>query len=192
MGIATGLVGILPTTLAVGSIAVILLVILRSIQGFMVGGAPGAGTSLVAESFPNKRRGLFTSLFSSVYPAGILLTDAVILPLTYFLKSSALLAWGWRVPFLLAFPVMLIALYYVYRIEEPPLYKAISEQRRKASNPIKEAFAKNPLQMTVIGILGITGSSATMGYVGAVYVWFICRAYSMSHTSCHISYSFPP
>ncbi len=186
MGIATGLMGILPTTLAIGSAAVILLVILRAVQGFIVGGAPGAGTSLVAESYPNEKRGLFTSLFSSVYPAGILLTDAVILPLAYYAGNTGLLAWGWRVPFLLAFPIMLIALYYVYRIEEPPLYKAISEQRRKSSNPIKDAFAKSPLQMTVIGILGITGSSATMGYVGAVYVLVYMQ--SVLHISFYLSY----
>ncbi|MCL4334149.1 MAG: MFS transporter [Candidatus Thermoplasmatota archaeon] len=186
MGIATGLVGVLPTTLAVGSIAVILLVIMRAVQGFMVGGAPGAGTSLVAESFPNEKRGLFTSLFSAVYPAGILLTDAVILPLAYFAGNNGLLEWGWRIPFLLGFPIMLIALYFVYRIEEPPLYKAISEQRRKSKNPIKEAFAKNPLQMTIIGILGITGSSATMGYVGAVYVLVYMQ--SVLHISYYTSY----
>lgn len=110
VGVATFLMGCLPTFAQIGYWAPTLLVVLRFIQGFAVGGEWGGAVLLVAEHSPNASRGFWASWPQSGVPGGNLLATAVLLVLTSTLSDAAFLSWGWRVAFWLSAVVVVIGL----------------------------------------------------------------------------------
>ena len=107
MGISTLLVGLLPTYAQVGILAPILLVILRLVQGFAVAGEISGASSMILEHAPFGRRGFFASFTLQGVQAGQILAAAVFLPLAHFMPDEAFNSWGWRIPFLLSFVVII-------------------------------------------------------------------------------------
>src|SRR5882672_5427329 len=107
MGISTMAVGILPTYQQVGMLAPVLLVILRLIQGFAVAGEISGASSMILEHAPFGRRGFYASFTLQGVQAGQILAAAVFLPLARFLSDDAFTAWGWRIPFILSFTVII-------------------------------------------------------------------------------------
>ncbi len=123
MGIATTLIGCLPTYATAGALAPLLLILLRFVQGFAIGGQWGGAVLLLTESAPPNRRGFYGSFAQVGVPVGVILANLVFLIMNATLPRQALHAWGWRVPFLLSIFLIFIALYIHFRMEETPVFK---------------------------------------------------------------------
>lgn len=123
MGISTLLVGILPTYQQVGILAPILLVILRLVQGFAVAGEISGASSMIMEHAPFGRRGFFASFTLQGVQAGQILAAAVFLPLAHYMPDEAFNSWGWRIPFLLSFVVIIAGWIIRREVEETPAFR---------------------------------------------------------------------
>lgn len=131
VGAATFLMGCLPTFGQIGYWAPGLLVLLRFVQGFAVGGEWGGAILLVAEHSPNAQRGFWASWPQAGVPAGNLLATIVLLALTTTLSDAAFLAWGWRVAFWLSAVVVLIGYYIRTKVTDAPIFVAAQEEAER-------------------------------------------------------------
>ncbi|KQR90646.1 MAG: MHS family MFS transporter [Microbacterium ginsengisoli] len=122
VGVTTFLMGCLPTFEQVGYLAPALLVILRFLQGFAVGGEWGGGVLLVAEHSPDRRRGFWASFPQAAVPIGNLLATIVLLVLSRTLTPEAFLGWGWRVSFWLSVVIVAIGYYVRTRVDDAPIF----------------------------------------------------------------------
>lgn len=122
VGVATFLMGCLPTFAQVGYWAPALLVLLRFAQGFAVGGEWGGGVLLVAEHSPNKSRGFWASFPQAAVPIGNLVATVVLLILSRTLSQEAFLAWGWRIGFWLSVVIVAIGYYVRTKITDAPIF----------------------------------------------------------------------
>src|ERR1700737_4913766 len=107
MGASTMAVGFLPTYQQVGVLAPVFLVILRLIQGFAVAGEISGASSMILEHAPFGRRGFYASFTLQGVQAGQILAAAIFLPLAHYMPEEAFNTWGWRIPFLLSFFVII-------------------------------------------------------------------------------------
>src|ERR1700750_1664567 len=140
MGVSTMAVGILPTYQQVGILAPVLLVILRLIQGFAVAGEISGASSMILEHAPFGRRGYFASFALQGVQAGQILAAAVFLPLAHYMPTEAFNSWGWRIPFLLSF-VVIVAGYIIRReVAETPAFAEEGAHGEVPKAPIVEAF----------------------------------------------------
>ncbi|MGV0806637.1 MFS transporter [Mycolicibacterium setense] len=128
VGAATFLMGCLPTYDQIGFWAPALLVTLRFIQGFAVGGEWGGAVLLVAEHSPNRSRGFWASWPQAGVPLGNILATVVLLTLTTTLSDSAFLVWGWRVAFWLSAVVVLVGYYIRLKVSDAPIFVAAQQQ----------------------------------------------------------------
>jgi MFS family permease len=140
MGFSTMAVAFLPTYDQVGMLAPALLVVLRLIQGFAVAGEISGASSMILEHAPFGRRGYYASFTLQGVQAGQILAAAIFLPLAHYLPEEAFNSWGWRIPFLLSFAVI-IAGYIIRReVEETPAFAEESQHGEIPKSPIVEAF----------------------------------------------------
>ena len=123
VGVSTFLMGCLPTFNAIGILAPILLVLLRFVQGFAVGGEWGGAVLLVAEHSPRHQRGFWASWPQSGVPLGNLLATAVLYVLTTVLPNESFLAWGWRVGFWLSAVIVIIGWYIRTKVSDAPIFQ---------------------------------------------------------------------
>jgi len=137
VGAATFLMGCLPTFGQIGYWAPLLLVVLRFVQGFAVGGEWGGAVLLVAEHSPNRARGFWASWPQAGVPVGNMLATVVLLVLTFLLSDSTFLSWGWRVAFWLSAVVVLIGYYIRTKVTDAPIFVAA---QREAEAQIKTAL----------------------------------------------------
>jgi MHS family proline/betaine transporter-like MFS transporter len=130
MALATFGIGVLPTYESIGIAAPLLLLVCRLLQGFSTGGEYGGAMTFVAEYSPDRRRGFLCSWLECGTLTGYLLGAGIvtILQTTLGESSPELLAWGWRIPFLVALPLGIIGLYLRYRLEETPAFTQLTEQ----------------------------------------------------------------
>lgn len=122
VGVATFLMGCLPTFQQIGYLAPVLLVLLRFAQGFAVGGEWGGAVLLVAEHSPNKSRGFWASFPQAAVPVGNLLATVVLLVLSRTLSEEAFLSWGWRVAFWLSVVIVAVGYYIRTRVTDAPIF----------------------------------------------------------------------
>ena len=134
VGVATFLMGCLPTFAQIGYWAPALLVVLRFFQGFAVGGEWGGAVLLVAEHSPNKSRGFWASWPQAGVPGGNMLATVVLLVLTSTLSETAFLSWGWRVAFWLSAVVVLIGYYIRTKVTDAPIFLEAQQQTRQAKD----------------------------------------------------------
>jgi MFS family permease len=136
VGASTFLMGCLPTYGQIGYLAPALLVVLRFLQGFAVGGEWGGAVLLVAEHSPNRERGFWASWPQAGVPAGNMLATVVLLVLTMTLSDAAFLSWGWRVAFWLSAVVVLIGYYIRTKVTDAPIFVEAQQEaeRVKASS----------------------------------------------------------
>ncbi len=150
MGGASTLIGVLPTYDQVGLLAPLLLVVLRLLQGFGAGAEQAGSTVLMAEYAPVKRRGYFASLPFIGIQAGTLLAG-VVFWLINLLPKDQLMSWGWRVPFLLSFVLILVALFIRSKLKETPTFVVLEKNEQIQDKPVKEIFTKG-LPGVLVGI----------------------------------------
>ncbi|WP_431220926.1 MFS transporter [Leifsonia xyli] len=163
MGLATALVGLLPTYEAIGVAAPILLVLLRVLQGISAGGEWGGAVLMAVEHAPTAKRGLFGASPQIGVPLGLLLASGIMALMTVIAPGDAFLAWGWRVPFLLSVVLILIGYWVRRRVEESPVFTEIAERRERTRMPIVQLFRKHAL-LVVVAALVFAGNNA-VGYM---------------------------
>ncbi|TVT52814.1 MHS family MFS transporter [Amycolatopsis rhizosphaerae] len=151
-GIATFLIGVLPTHAALGGAAAILLVALRFAQGVGVGGEWGGAVLLSSEFGDPKRRGFWASAAQIGPPAGTLLANGVLALLAAILSTGAFESWGWRIAFLLSGVLVLFGLWLRLKLEETPVFKKIAERDEKPKAPVREVVTSEPRAL-ITGIL---------------------------------------
>jgi metabolite-proton symporter len=145
MGVATVLIGLLPTYSAIGIWAPVCLIALRLIQGFAVGGEWGGAVLMAAEHGDSARRGFWASWPQAGVPAGNLLAAAVLSIMAAVQSEADFLRWGWRVPFILSALLVIIGWYIRNRIAESPMFEAeIEASQAPAKVPALEVLRERP------------------------------------------------
>lgn len=152
MGVATVLIGLLPTHESIGIAAPILLCLLRFVQGIGLGGEWG-GAALVATEFaPKGKRGLFGALPQLGSAPGFLLSNGIFLGLSLVLSDEQFMDWGWRIPFLLSTVLILFGLYIRLSIAETPIFQRVLDKEAQSSAPIVSVLKTNSLQVVLGGM----------------------------------------
>lgn len=152
MGVATVLIGLLPTYESIGVWAPILLCFLRFVQGIGLGGEWG-GAALVATEFaPKGKRGLYGSLPQLGSAPGFLLSNGIFLGLSLLLSDQQFVGWGWRIPFLLSSLLIIFGLYIRLSISETPVFKRVMEKEAQSKTPIITVMKTNWLQVILGGL----------------------------------------
>jgi MFS transporter, MHS family, shikimate and dehydroshikimate transport protein len=178
MGIATVLVGLLPTYNSIGIWASGLLVALRIVQGFGVGGQWGGAVLMTVEHAPAGQRGFYGSWPQIGVPAG-LLSSTIVFSLFAKLPADQFMAWGWRVPFLLSIVLVGIGLLIRMKILESPSFTKIKDTHGVAQQPIIEVLRKYPKQV-------LQAAGARCAENGAFYIYSaFMLVYATQHA--HIS-----
>ncbi|RBP67102.1 sugar phosphate permease [Brevibacterium sanguinis] len=149
VGAATFLMGCLPTYDQIGLLAPIILILLRIVQGFAVGGEWGGAILLVAEHAPNRERGFWASWPQSGVPLGNLLATGVLFILTASLPEEAFLSWGWRVAFWLSAVIVLIGYYIRTRVSDAPIFEQVQAQEIEegVDYGVKAVFKRYPREV---------------------------------------------
>lgn len=146
MGVATFLIGALPTYASIGVAAPILLLLLRLLQGFAVGGEWGGAVLMSVEHEEKGKRGLAGSWTQAGSPAGLVLST-IIFALVTLMPGDSFMAWGWRVPFLFSAVLVMVGLFIRLSVIESPEFKAIAAQEEPAKIPALEAIRKHPVNI---------------------------------------------
>ncbi|MFD1538299.1 MFS transporter [Nonomuraea guangzhouensis] len=141
ISVATAAIGVLPTYASIGIAAPVLLILMRVMQGFSVGGEASGAMSFLAEHAPEGKRGLYTSYAQIASFLSLLTGTLIAAALTSGLGPDRMEAYGWRIPFLLAIPLGLTGIYIRKRISDTPNFTRLQESGGLAKNPLKEAFS---------------------------------------------------
>jgi MHS family proline/betaine transporter-like MFS transporter len=179
MAASTFAVGILPGYAQIGMWAAALLVLLKIVQGFSTGGEYAGATTFVSEYAPDKRRGFFASFLDMGSYLGFAIGAALVSVLQLTLGQDTMEQWGWRIPFLVAGPLGLIAVYFRSKIEESPQFQATldaQEDQAKDAAAGDEAAAKGPLGIvkaywrSIIVAMILVAAANTAGYALTSYM----------------------
>jgi MFS transporter, MHS family, shikimate and dehydroshikimate transport protein len=168
MGIATTLIGLLPTTAQVGMLAPIALIVLRIVQGLAVGGEWGGAMLMALEHSPKERRGFAASFANMGGPAGAVLATLAVSAVSV-LPGDQFLSWGWRIPFLISIVLIAIGLVIRLKVAESPLFLALENKAEEKKIPLIEVLTKYPMSVMKGTLVGM--SSYTVQ--GLMTVWAI-------------------
>lgn len=181
MAVATVVMGLLPTSADIGVWAPVMLVLFRLIQGFGAGAELAGALTLVSEYTPQSRRGFFIGFVTTGAPGGAFLAT---LAFTFasMLPGDVLLAWAWRIPFLISAVLFFVALWIRNRLEETPAYAAAVEAREGAARasrvPLGEVFAKSPRQL-LAGFMSVTGHNVVYYVLSAFALGYLTKTVGM-------------
>lgn len=143
MGIATFLIGCLPTYNQWGVAAVAVLCLCRFVQGIGLGGEWSGAALVATENAPEDKRALYGSFPELGAPIGFFLSNGTYFLLETFNDNDAMLAWGWRVPFLLSSVLVIVGLVVRVQMEETPIFRMAQEQKKVVKSPLTEVFKKS-------------------------------------------------
>lgn len=160
MGAATFLIGLLPTYAAIGIAAPILLMVLRFVQGFALGGEWGGAVLLVVEHAEPRRRAFLGSFPQVGLALGLTLSTLVFLPLVA-LPGDAFAEWGWRVPFLISAVLVLVGLFIRLKITETPEFEKMRDAGKAAKVPLWDTLKTHPAQVLLAAL--------SFAVIGAVF-----------------------
>jgi MFS family permease len=163
MGLGTGAIGLIPTYESIGLTAAFLLFGLRMIQGLCLGGEYGGAITYVAEHVPDERRGYYTGWLQTSPTLGIVVSLAVIIATRTYFGNQVFDEWAWRVPFLVSFLLVAIAIYIRLQLQETPIFQDIKARGQMTKNPWKEAFLSSNIKYILI---------ATVVLIGQGVVWY--------------------
>ncbi|UYQ77760.1 MHS family MFS transporter [Glutamicibacter sp. JL.03c] len=167
MGVATTLIGALPTHQAIGMGAPLLLLTLRIIQGIGLGGEWGGAVLVAVEHAPEEKRGLFGAWPQVGAPVGLLLANGVFTTLNFTLTEEAFMAWGWRVGFLSSAVLIVVGLVIRLKMEETPDFKKVQEHGKVARFPLVQVLRRQWRQ--VLLAIGIKISQVSLFYILTVF-----------------------
>ena len=157
MGISSTLIGLLPTYDTIGIAAPIILTSLRFCQGIAIGGQWGGAMLLVTESAPNHRRGYYGAYAQAGAPVGVILANMAFISVSMFTSEENFLSWGWRIPFLISFVLVIISMYVQLNLEDTKAFKDLealkstddSTDKVVKSSPILEALGRYPKRISL-------------------------------------------
>ena len=173
MGLATFAIGLLPDTKVIGPAAPYLLLAMRVLQGFAVGGEYGGAAIYVAEHARPDRRGAATGWIQAAATVGLFLALTIILGVRTVLGEDAFLAWGWRIPFLVSVILLGISIWIRLRLDESPLFKKMQEEGRIARAPLREAFLEwRNLRLVLIVLFALLMGQGVVWYTAQFYTQF--------------------
>ena len=130
MALSTLFIALLPTYEQIGVWAPILLLVARMIQGFSTGGEYSGAMVYIAESSPDKKRGILGSGLEIGTLSGYIAASVIVTILTLLLTDEQMLSWGWRIPFLIAAPIGLVGLYLRRHLDESPIFEEMEKHKR--------------------------------------------------------------
>lgn len=168
MAIPTTLICILPVYSQIGLLAPILLIIIRLLQGFSIGGEFTGSISYLVEKAPNNRRGFYGSWTYFSTFTGSILGSFVAAITTICFSDSQLYSWGWRIPFLLGIVLAFIGLYMRKGIDETKVFKTLKNTGNISTSPLKETFKNHWKQLLIV--IGSTCVIATSTYMIFIYM----------------------
>lgn len=173
MGLATVAIGLLPDYGQIGIAAPILLLVMRMLQGFALGGEYGGAAIYVAEHSPREKRGLLTGWIQTTAAMGLIGALTVILTTRAILGVEAFDEWGWRIPFLLSALLLAISLWIRLKLNESPAYQQMEAEGGERRAPYREAFLtwKNG-RFVLIALFGIMIAQGAVWYCGYFYTRF--------------------
>ena len=167
MGLGTTVIGLLPGYAQIGVFAPTILVLLRLAQGLALGGEYGGAAIYVAEHSPDNRRGFFTAWIQTTATIGLVLALVVILICRVSLGSTIFSEWGWRVPFLLSFFLVAVALYIRVRLQETPLFTRLKAAGKSSMSPVKDSLGSGRnWGLIALALFGATAGQAVVWYQG--------------------------
>ena len=178
MGLATVLVGFLPTYSSIGFAAPLILVVLRLIQGLALGGEYGGAATYVAEHASDNKRGYATSWIQTTATVGMLLALVVIALCRAWSDAPTFSSWAWRIPFWFSIPLLLISIYIRLKLSESPVFRRMKEQGKRSKAPLTDSFLKYPNNKYVaLALLGATAGQGVVWYTGQFYALFFIQIY---------------
>lgn len=172
MGIATALMGALPTAEQIGILAPILLLLLRILQGFALGGEWAGAVLLAVEHSPPNKRGLFGSIPQIGLALGLALGTAVFAVLRTVFDDDRFLAYGWRIAFLLSLVLVVVGLVVRLKVEETPAFQEVSDLQQRSSAPVREVFTRRSARSTILGLLSRWGEGAAFNTWGVFAITY--------------------
>jgi MFS family permease len=187
MGISTMAVGLLPTYDQIGLWAPALLVICRLMQGFAVAGEISGASSMILEHAPFGRRGFYASFTLQGVQAGQILAAAIFLPLAYYMPEEMFNSWGWRIPFLLSFVVIIAGFVIRRNVDETPAFTQETTVTTRPKAPVVQAVQESwrdmlrvicmalmnviPVVTTIFGAAYAVQPGYGIGFSKEVYLW---------------------
>ncbi len=166
MGVATALMGFLPTAAQIGVLAPILLLVLRIVQGFALGGEWAGAVLLAVEHSPRNRRGLFGSIPQVGLALGLALGTAVFVVLQVALTPEAFLSYGWRIAFLVSIVLVIFGVVVRFRVAETPAFEQVQREDDRAAVPVRDVFRPPVLRSTILGLLSRWGEGTAFNTWG--------------------------
>ena len=157
MGLGTGAIGLIPTYESIGLAAAFILFFLRMLQGLCLGGEYGGAITYVAEHVSDERRGYYTGWLQTSPTLGIVVSLAVIIATRSYFGNDVFNAWAWRIPFLISFLLVAIAIYIRLQLQETPIFQEIRAKGQMAKNPWKEAFLTANIKFVLIASIVVIG-----------------------------------
>ena len=157
MGVGTGAIGLIPTFDQIGLSAAIILFLLRMIQGLCLGGEYGGAITYVAEHVSDERRGYYTGWLQTSPTLGIVVSLLVIIATRSYFGTTEFDAWAWRIPFLVSFLLVAIAIYIRLQLQETPIFEEIKAKGAMTKNPWKEAFLSANIKYVLIATIVVLG-----------------------------------
>jgi MFS family permease len=188
MGVATVGIGMLPTYKQAGIASPALLIILRIVQGFALGGEYGGAATYVAEHSPAGKRGWFTGWIQISASLGLIGALGVILLTRTLIGEAAFGDWGWRVPFLSSAALLAVSLYMRARLAESPAFKRMQAEGSHSKAPMAESFLKwRYLKVVLVALFGVTVAQGAVWYTAFFYSqFFIEKVLKMDSASVNL------
>ncbi|WP_454685043.1 MFS transporter [Ancylobacter moscoviensis] len=192
MGIATFLVGLLPSYETIGYAAPVIFIVCRLVQGLALGGEYGGAATYVAEHAPHGRRGFYTSWIQTTATIGLFLSLLVILSLRLSMTPEDFNAWGWRIPFLLSIILLAFSVWIRLSLNESPAFQKMKEEGRRSKAPLTEAFGRwENAKIAIIALLGGTAGQAVVWYCGQFYaLFFLTQTLKVDGTTANLLIAF--
>jgi MFS family permease len=180
MGVATTMVGFLPTYDVAGSLGAALLVVLRFIQGLAVGGQWGGAALLAIENAPPAKRGLYGSFVQMGVPVGVLLANGVFYVLGEKVSPAAFEAWGWRLPFLFSVVLIILGLYVKTKLEDSPGFPETPD----SSVSLRDSAQRSPI-LAALRDQGTTIALAGGAFIASSGCFYLILTYAVSYGINH-------
>ncbi|WLE62726.1 shikimate transporter [Burkholderia plantarii] len=180
MGVSTVAIGLLPTFASIGWWAPVLLVLLRALQGFAVGGEWGGAALMAVESAPAKKKAFYSSGVQVGYGVGLVLATGIVSLLSHVLGDDAFRAWAWRIPFLASVVLVLIGLWVRSSMDESQEFvEKVEHGHRKLKMPVLEALARHPRAFLYIVALRLA----------ELFTMYIVTAFALSYSTANLGMS---
>lgn len=192
MGVATTLIGCLPTYATIGFWAPLLLILLRFAQGLAVGGQWGGAMLLVTESAPANKRGFYGAFAQAGAPVGLILANVAFLAVTAAVSPEALLEWGWRVPFLASVALIGLSMYVQLTLEDTPAFKELAANAAAATDtggPV-EPMTKSPV-LIALTLYPKQIALAAGAFLSVQVTFYLMIAFVVSYGSSEMGLGLP-